>query len=70
MKIMLVVTNCAKNYASPIFQSVLENAGDATMHNSLNPPPYFPYMHYPGQDKNWGKISLVYADNNVNYLCS
>ena len=31
---MLVVTNCAKNYASPIFQSVLKNAGDATMHNS------------------------------------
>ena len=36
---MLVGTNCAKSYASPIFQSVLENAGDATMHNSLNPLP-------------------------------
>ena len=58
---MLVVTNCAKNYASPIFQSVLENAGDATMHNSLNPLPYFPYMHYPGQGKNWGLLkSLSY----------
>ena len=46
--------NCAKSYASPIFQSVLENAGDATMHNSLNPLPYFPYLHYPAQGKNWG----------------
>ena len=32
MKINLVVTNCAKNYASPIFQSLLEYADDATMH--------------------------------------
>ena len=31
-KIILVVTNCAKNYASPIFQSLLENADDTTMH--------------------------------------
>ena len=54
MKIMLVVTNCAKNYASPIYQSLPENGGDATMHNSLNPLPYFPYMYYPGQGKNWG----------------
>ena len=54
MKIMLVLTNCAKNYASPIFQSVLENAGDATMHNSLNTLPYFLYMHCPGQGKNRG----------------
>ena len=38
MKIMLVVTNCAKNYASPIYQSLPENGGDATL----------PYMHYPG----------------------
>ena len=36
-EIMLVVTNCAKNYASPIYQSLPENGGDATMHNSLNP---------------------------------
>ena len=58
---MLLATNCAKNYASSIFQSVLENAGDATMHNSLNPLPYFPYMHYPGHGKNWGLLkSLSY----------
>ena len=54
MKIMLLVTNCAKNYANPIYQSPPENGGDATMHNSLNPLPYLPYMHYPGQGKNWG----------------
>ena len=54
MKIMLVVTNCAISYASPIFQSLLEIAGDAKTHNSLNPLPYFPYMHYPGQGKNLG----------------
>ena len=54
MKIMLVVINCAKNYASPMYQSLQENGGDATMHNSLNPLPYVPYMHYPGQGKNWG----------------
>ena len=59
-EIMLVVTNCAKNYASPIYQSLPENGVDATMHNSLNPLPYLLYMHYPGQ----------FADNNVNYLCS
>ena len=53
MKIMLVVTNCAISYASPIFQSLLEIVGDATMHNSLNPLPYFPYMYYPGPGKNW-----------------
>ena len=52
--IMLVVTNCAKNYASPIYQSLPENGGDATMHNSLNSLPNFPYMYYPGQGKNWG----------------
>ena len=54
VKIMLVVTNCAKNYASLIYQSLPENGGDATMHNSLNPLPYLPYVHYPGQGKNWG----------------
>ena len=32
---MLVVTNCGKNYASPIYQSLRENAGDATRLNSL-----------------------------------
>ena len=35
MKIMLVMTNCAKNYGSPIYQSLLEIAGDATKHNSF-----------------------------------
>ena len=54
MKIMFVVTNCAKNSASPIYQSLPGNGGDATMHNSLNPLPYLPYMHYPGWGKNWG----------------
>ena len=38
---MLVVTNCAKNYATPIYQSLLQNAGDATRHNSLTPLLYF-----------------------------
>ena len=56
---MLVVTNCAISYASPIFQSLLEIAVDATMHNSLNPLPYFPYMHYPGQGKNWGLLKSL-----------
>ena len=61
MKIMLVVTNCAISYASPIYQSLLEIAGDAKTHNSLNPLPYFPYMHYPGHGKNWGLLkSLSY----------
>ena len=45
VKIMLVVTNCAKNYASLIYQSLPENAGDATMHNSLNPLPHFPCIY-------------------------
>ena len=47
MKIRPIVTNCTKNYRSPIYKSLLENAGDATMHNSLNPLPYFPHMHSP-----------------------
>ena len=54
-KIILVVTNCAKNYASPIFQSLLENAGDATI--SIIPWIPFPISHicnYPGQGKNGG----------------
>ena len=55
MKITPIVTNFAKNYRSPIYKSLLENAGDATMHNSLNPLPYFPYMHSPAQGKNWGQ---------------
>ena len=50
----LFLAKIDENYASPIFQSVLENAGDTMMHNSLNPLPYFPYMYYPGQGKNWG----------------
>ena len=36
------------------FKAYCKKAGDDTMHNSLNPLPYFPYMHYPGQGKNWG----------------
>ena len=44
----------SKNFASPIYQSLPENGGDAKMHNSLNPLPNFPYMYYPGQGKNWG----------------
>ena len=51
---MLVVTKCAKNYPSAIYQSLPENGSDATMHNSLNLLPYLPYMHYPGQGKTWG----------------
>ena len=67
---MLVLTNCAKNYASPIFQRVLEKAGDATMHDSLNPLPYFHICITLVRVKNGDKISLLFADNNVNYLCS
>ena len=68
---MLVVTNCAKSYASSIFQSVPENGGDATMHNSLNPLPYLPYQCITRvRLKTGDKISLLFADNNVNYLCS
>ena len=37
MKSMLVMANCAKNYGSPIYQSLLESAGDATRHNSFHP---------------------------------
>ena len=75
---MLVVTNCAISYASPIFQSLLEIAGDAKTHNSLNPLPYFPYMHYPGQGKNWGLLKslsylqaitlIIYATNLHNCM--
>ena len=38
---MLVVTNCARNYASPIYESLIQTAGDATRHNSLTPLLYF-----------------------------
>ena len=68
---MLVVTNCAKNYASPIFQSVLQNAGDATI--SIIPLIPYPVSHICitlVRVKTGYKISLLFADNNVNYLCS
>ena len=65
MKIMLVMTNCAKTYGSPIYQSLLENAGDATRHNSVT---LFPQMHYPAQGKTGGKIFPLFASKNVHYL--
>ena len=68
---MLVVTNCAKNYASPIYQSLPENGGDATMHNSLNPLPCQSHICITlVRVKTGDKNSLLFADNNVNYLCS
>ena len=71
MKIMLVVTNCAKNYASLIYQSLPENSGDATMQNSLNPlPPISHKCITLVRVKTGDKNSILFADNNVNYLCS
>ena len=70
MKIMLVVTKCAKNYASPIYQSLPENRGDATMHNFLNPLPISHICITLVRVKTGDKICLLFADNNVNYLCS
>ena len=66
MKIMLVMTNCAKNYGSPIYQSLLENAGDATRNKFYT---LFPQMHYPAQGKTGGKIFPMFASKNVYYLC-
>ena len=68
---MLVVTNCTKHYATPIYQSLLQNAGDATRHDSLLKLPYsisqhtrlIPYMHYPAQ----AKTLYSYAAYVLNY---
>ena len=42
---MLVVTNCEKHYASPIYQSLMQNAGDATRHNFFNTLTLFHNIH-------------------------
>ena len=68
-----------ENYASPIYQKLLENAGGATRLNSLinsvtlfhKKNTWFPlYMYYPAQGKTGDKICARFAGKNVNYLCS
>ena len=49
MKIMLVVT-----VPKIMLVQSIKGYWKMAVHNSLNPLPYFPYMYYPGQGKNWG----------------
>ena len=54
-----------QNYACPIYKNLLQNAGDATMHNSLKIP--YPISHVCitlVRIKTGDKISLLLAYNN------